>query len=115
MIFVCLRSQLEFTEGKCFVSLAARILIFCSNFPFFFYRYPNPSAFTYERRLFVPFEYALQPPPWYKAEQIAVNKPEVPNGASLKQYYGPQCFVIPGNHGQFLLPVQTLLDFIFAK
>lgn len=68
--------------------------IFC-----FCCRYPNPSAFTYERRLFVPFEYALQPPPWYKAEQIAVNKPEVPYGAPLKQYNGPQCFVIPGNHG----------------
>ncbi|KAF7829742.1 uncharacterized protein G2W53_012075 [Senna tora] len=60
--------------------------------------YPNPSAFTYERRLFVPFEYALQPPSWYTAEQIAVNKPEVPGGVALKQYNGPQCFVIPGNH-----------------
>ncbi|OIW20273.1 hypothetical protein TanjilG_08233 [Lupinus angustifolius] len=63
--------------------------------------YPNPSAFTYERRLFLPFEYALQPPPWYKAEQIAVNKPEVPCGAELKQYIGPQCFIIPGNHDWF--------------
>lgn len=63
-------------------------------------RYPNPSAFTYERRLFCPFEYALQPPSWYKEELIAVNKPEVPSGVSeLKQYHGPQCFVIPGNHG----------------
>jgi len=26
--------------------------------------YPNPSAFTYEKRLFCPFEYALQPPHW---------------------------------------------------
>nr|CAB3455438.1 unnamed protein product [Digitaria exilis] len=25
--------------------------------------YPNPSSFTYERRFFKPFEYALQPPP----------------------------------------------------
>ncbi|KAK4274712.1 hypothetical protein QN277_017898 [Acacia crassicarpa] len=63
--------------------------------------YPNPSAFTYERRLFIPFEYALQPPPWYKPEQIAVNKPEVPFGNTLKQYNGPQCFVIPGNHDWF--------------
>lgn len=63
------------------------------------YRYPNPSAFTYERRLFCPFEYALQPPPWYKPVQIAVNKPDVPFGCSLKQYDGPQTFVIPGNHG----------------
>ncbi|KAJ9674490.1 hypothetical protein PVL29_023817 [Vitis rotundifolia] len=64
--------------------------------------YPNPSAFTYERRLFTPFEYALQPPPWYRVEHIAVNKPEVPCGLSeLKQYDGPQCFVIPGNHDWF--------------
>ncbi|EXB75607.1 hypothetical protein L484_026083 [Morus notabilis] len=64
--------------------------------------YPNPSAFTYERRLFCPFEYALQPPSWYKEEHIAVNKPEVPSGVSeLKQYNGPQCFVIPGNHDWF--------------
>ncbi|PON49568.1 Calcineurin-like phosphoesterase domain, apaH type [Trema orientale] len=64
--------------------------------------YPNPSAFTYERRLFCPFEYALQPPSWYKEEHIAVNKPEVPPGVSeLKEYTGPQCFVIPGNHDWF--------------
>lgn len=64
--------------------------------------YPNPSAFTYERRLFCPFEYALQPPPCYKPEHIAVNKPEIPCGLSeLKLYDGPQCFVIPGNHDWF--------------
>ncbi|ONI33679.1 hypothetical protein PRUPE_1G440500 [Prunus persica] len=64
--------------------------------------YPNPSAFTYERRLFCPFEYALQPPPWSKQEHIAVDKPELPCGVSeLKQYDGPQCFVIPGNHDWF--------------
>ena len=64
------------------------------------YRYPNPSAFTYEKRLFRPFEDALQAPPWYKEDHVAVNKPELPNDASeLKQYDGPQCFVIPGNHG----------------
>ncbi|XP_044475287.1 uncharacterized protein LOC123203157 [Mangifera indica] len=64
--------------------------------------YPNPSAFTYERRLFQPFEYALQPPPWYKKEHIAVSKPELPGEVSeLKQYKGPQCFIIPGNHDWF--------------
>lgn len=64
--------------------------------------YPNPSAFTYERRFFRPFEYALQPPPWHKEEHIAINKPELPCGVSeLKQYDGPQCFVIPGNHDWF--------------
>eukprot|EP01018_Ginkgo_biloba_P006074 Gb_19683 [translate_table: standard] len=64
--------------------------------------YPNPSPFTYERRLFVPFEYALQPPAYYRPEHIAVNKPELPVGVdSLKQYDGPQCFAIPGNHDWF--------------
>ncbi|MQL98546.1 hypothetical protein Taro_031257 [Colocasia esculenta] len=64
--------------------------------------YPNPSAFTYERRLFCPFEHALQPPSWYKAEHIAVEKPELPLGiADLRNYEGPQCFIIPGNHDWF--------------
>lgn len=63
-------------------------------------RYPNPSSFTYERRFFRPFEYALQPPPWYKAEHIALDKPELPPGVSkISEYDGPQCFIIPGNHG----------------
>ncbi|AEE83050.1 unnamed protein product [Arabidopsis thaliana] len=64
--------------------------------------YPNPSSFTYEKRLFCPFEYALQPPRWYKNDSIAVDKPELPNGVSdLKSYEGPQCFLIPGNHDWF--------------
>lgn len=68
----------------------------------YFYRYPNPSEFTYERRFFRPFEYALQPPSWYKEELIAVKKPELPSGVpDLKHYDGPQCFIIPGNHGLF--------------
>jgi hypothetical protein len=62
--------------------------------------YPNPSTFTYENRFFRPFEYALQPPPWYRAEHIALDKPEVPVGVSrMNEYDGPQCFIIPGNHG----------------
>lgn len=64
--------------------------------------YPNPSSFTYERRFFCPFEYAMQPPHWYKAEHIALDKPEVPPGVSkMKEYNGPQCFIIPGNHDWF--------------
>ncbi|KMT19303.1 hypothetical protein BVRB_1g013090 [Beta vulgaris subsp. vulgaris] len=64
--------------------------------------YPNPSTFTYESRFFRPFEYALQPPSWYKEEHIAVKKPELPCGVSdLKHYDGPQCFIIPGNHDWF--------------
>lgn len=81
----------------------------------FNYRYPNPSQITYERRLFLPFEYALQPPSWHKEDHMAANKPEVPHGVSelkgktngnktkyQKQampYDGPRCFIIPGNHG----------------
>ncbi|KAL4279422.1 hypothetical protein GQ457_03G039710 [Hibiscus cannabinus] len=39
---------------------------------------------------------------WYKHEHIAVNKPELPEGVSeLKEYDGPQCFLIPGNHDWF--------------
>lgn len=65
-----------------------------------FNSYPNPSTYSYERRLFQPFEYALQPPRWYKPEHIAVSKPELPDGVdSLEKYEGPQCFAIPGNHG----------------
>ncbi|KAK1379359.1 hypothetical protein POM88_026103 [Heracleum sosnowskyi] len=77
--------------------------------------YPNPSAFTYKRRFFRPFEYALQPPTWYKDEHIAVNKPELPSGVSdLKQYDGPQCFVIPGNHDWFD-GLQTFMRYICHK
>ncbi|KAJ0640059.1 putative calcineurin-like phosphoesterase domain, ApaH type, metallo-dependent phosphatase [Helianthus annuus] len=77
--------------------------------------YPNPSAFTYEKRLFRPFEYALQPPPWYKEEHIAVNKPELPRGISeLKLYDGPQCFIIPGNHDWFD-GLQTFMRYICHK
>ncbi|KAL6493243.1 hypothetical protein OROGR_033002 [Orobanche gracilis] len=77
--------------------------------------YPNPSAFTYESRLFRPFEYALQPPVWYKEEHIAANKPELPSGVSaLEQYDGPQCFVIPGNHDWFD-GLQTFMRYICHK
>ncbi|KAI4336952.1 hypothetical protein L6164_015419 [Bauhinia variegata] len=76
--------------------------------------YPNPSAFTYKRRLFVPFEYALQPPPCCKEEQITINKHEVPCGASLKQYNGPQCFLIPGNHDWFD-GLQTFMNYVCNK
>ncbi|XP_075479193.1 uncharacterized protein LOC142520106 isoform X1 [Primulina tabacum] len=77
--------------------------------------YPNPSEFTYENRLFRPFEYALQPPVWYKKEHIAINKPELPHGlSSLKQYDGPQCFLIPGNHDWFD-GLQTFMRYICHK
>ncbi|XP_071694090.1 uncharacterized protein [Rutidosis leptorrhynchoides] len=77
--------------------------------------YPNPSAFTYEKRFFRPFEYALQPPSWYKDVHIAVDKPELPSGVSkLEQYDGPQCFLIPGNHDWFD-GLQTFMRYICHK
>ncbi|CAN4115090.1 unnamed protein product [Withania somnifera] len=77
--------------------------------------YPNPSSFTYEKRLFRPFEYALQPPIWYKEDHIAVNKPELPYGVTeLRKYDGPQCFVIPGNHDWFD-GLQTFMRYICHK
>ncbi|KAK6130929.1 hypothetical protein DH2020_035331 [Rehmannia glutinosa] len=64
---------------------------------------------------FRPFEYALQPPVWYKEEHVAVTKPELPCGVStLKQYDGPQCFVIPGNHDWFD-GLQTFMRYICHK
>ena len=80
----------------------------------FYCRYPNPSEFTYERRMFRPFEYALQPPLCNEKGSITVNKNGVPPRVSELQqgkknkkkyrkqsmpYNGPRCFVIPGNHG----------------
>ncbi|XP_076912626.1 uncharacterized protein LOC143570994 [Bidens hawaiensis] len=77
--------------------------------------YPNPSAYTYENRFFYPFEEALRPPSWYKKEHVAVNKPELPDGVShIKQYDGPQCFVIPGNHDWFD-GLQTFMRYICHK
>ncbi|KAF5792369.1 putative calcineurin-like phosphoesterase domain, ApaH type, metallo-dependent phosphatase [Helianthus annuus] len=77
--------------------------------------YPYPSPDTYEKRFFYPFEEALRPPSWYKEEHIAINKPELPVGVSdLKQYDGPQCFVIPGNHDWFD-GLQTFMRYICHK
>ncbi|KAL0366168.1 UNVERIFIED_CONTAM: hypothetical protein Sradi_3506900 [Sesamum radiatum] len=77
--------------------------------------YPNPSSFNYETRLFRPFEYALQPPIWYNEEHVAVNKPELPREfPTLKQYDGPQCFLIPGNHDWFD-GLQTFMRYICHK
>ncbi|KAL4649731.1 hypothetical protein ACB092_01G035800 [Castanea dentata] len=87
--------------------------------------YPNPSEFTYERRLFRPFKYALQPPPCHEQGRMGVKKLDemppcyeqqrmAPGMTGLKQdkkrtkkrkqslpYDGPRCFVIPGNHDWF--------------
>ncbi|XP_042965403.1 uncharacterized protein LOC122299302 isoform X2 [Carya illinoinensis] len=80
--------------------------------------YPNPSQFTYESRLFRPFEYALQSPSYAKQERMVVDKPNAPPEVSeplmkdrerskeppkkqMKPFEGPQCFLIPGNHDWF--------------
>ncbi|KAG7941523.1 hypothetical protein I3843_16G049200 [Carya illinoinensis] len=65
--------------------------------------YPNPSQFTYESRLFRPFEYALQPPSYAKQARMVVDKPNAPPEVSepSKPYEGPRCFLIPGNHDWF--------------
>ncbi|MFS7972654.1 putative calcineurin-like phosphoesterase domain, ApaH type, metallo-dependent phosphatase [Helianthus anomalus] len=77
--------------------------------------YPNPSDYTYKKRFIRPFKYALPWPSWYKKESITVNKPELPMGVSdLKQYDGPQCFVIPGNH-DWLDGLQTFMRYICQK
>ena len=94
---------------RCMHTLTVLIYLILLN------RYPNPSPFTYERRLFYPFEHALQPPPCYKPEHIAVNKPELPCGVkSLQHYEGPQCFAIPGNHGRSVISdIEVLFIFCF--
>ncbi|KAG7941536.1 hypothetical protein I3843_16G050000 [Carya illinoinensis] len=70
--------------------------------------YPNPSQITYERRLFRPFDYAFQPPPWAEQARMAVNKhpgpPRVYGQVTPYEgppYEGPRCFLIPGNHDWF--------------
>ncbi|KAL4649716.1 hypothetical protein ACB092_01G035000 [Castanea dentata] len=62
--------------------------------------YPNPSEFTYERRLFRPFQYALQPPPNHD-ERMTTNKPVLPPELPEPDQDVPQCFAIPGNHDWF--------------
>ncbi|KAL0369022.1 UNVERIFIED_CONTAM: hypothetical protein Scaly_1121100 [Sesamum calycinum] len=55
------------------------------------------------------------PPIWYNEEHVAVNKPELPREVpTLKQYDGPQCFLIPGNHDWFD-GLQTFMRYICHK
>ncbi|KAF5444984.1 hypothetical protein F2P56_034075 [Juglans regia] len=80
--------------------------------------YPNPSQFTYESRLFRPFEYALQSRSCAEKARMVVDKPKAPpevfessnqgrkrskkhRRKQVKPYEGPQCFLIPGNHDWF--------------
>lgn len=72
-----------------------------NNLHCFYYRYPNPSEFTYEKRLFRPFEYAFQPPLRHEQGHIGVKKLDEMHPYNEQQCMTvrPQCFIIPGNHG----------------
>lgn len=85
--------------------------------------YPNPSWQSFERRFFRTFQCAMPPPPHYDRKHLATHKPAIPpaaytcggesahcppsckgppppDGDCLACYSGPQCFALPGNHGQ---------------
>ena len=71
----------------------------------------------------------LEMPPCYEQQRMVVNKLAEPPGVSRKHrkdrkrtkgkqptsYNGPQCFVIPGNHGwsSFLASTSSKLLFFF--
>ncbi|KAL0323083.1 UNVERIFIED_CONTAM: hypothetical protein Sangu_1927600 [Sesamum angustifolium] len=70
------------------------------------------SSYSVARLLAQPL---LRPPIWYNEEHVAVNKPELPREVpTLKQYDGPQCFLIPGNHDWFD-GLQTFMRYICHK
>lgn len=98
----------------------SKFLIICFCLIVYFlllnYRYPNPSQFTYERRLFQPFDDALQSRACIEHTRMVVDKPMMPLEVfepskqgrkrskkrpkkQVKPYEGPRCFIIPGNHG----------------
>jgi len=53
-------------------------------------------------RFFSPFENALPPPLHYDSRAISTHKPDLPPHVHcLREYEGPQCFAIPGNHDWF--------------
>ncbi|EQC35107.1 hypothetical protein SDRG_07341 [Saprolegnia diclina VS20] len=64
--------------------------------------YPHPCAETYESRFWRTFEYAMKPPLCYDPAAVSTQKPVLPPGCkTLKDYKGPTCFAIPGNHDWF--------------
>ncbi|OQR90250.1 hypothetical protein THRCLA_09395, partial [Thraustotheca clavata] len=64
--------------------------------------YPHPDAESYESRFWRTFEYAMKPPACYDPAAVSTQKPVLPPGcALLKDYKGPTCFAIPGNHDWF--------------
>ncbi|KAB1220379.1 hypothetical protein CJ030_MR3G009839 [Morella rubra] len=66
--------------------------------------YPNPSEFTYEKRLFLPFKYALEEPLSAEQDRMTVNE----------RRKVPRCFIIPGNH-DWIDGLQTFMDNICDK
>lgn len=83
--------------------------------------YPGPSDYTYERRLFYPFESALQPPASISRNEISYNKSErLPDGpgtsvskeaafAALREHGGPSVLAIPGTFVLFFLSPDSFL------
>ncbi|KAG9397865.1 hypothetical protein AC1031_016519 [Aphanomyces cochlioides] len=64
--------------------------------------YPHPDEESYESRFWRPFEYAMKPPIWYDPAAVSTKKPALPKQCkTLKDYEGPTCFAIPGNHDWF--------------
>ncbi len=91
--------------------------------------YPNPSAETYETRLFRPYQDAFPPPTGVHPGHLVVNKPDLSaehwstnvectcgaaaaggpgprpicklclKADALRRYDGPSCLLIPGNVG----------------
>ena len=62
--------------------------------------YPSPTIETYDSRLFVPFEYAMEPPPSFSRQDISF--PRQDGGQKNKgKEQEPICYAIPGNHDWF--------------
>ena len=75
--------------------------------------YPSPTPENYEGRFFRTFQCALPPPIGYDPAAISYQKP-LGGLDRLKDYEGPQVYLIPGNHDWFD-GLQTFLRYICAR
>lgn len=62
--------------------------------------YPGPSIENYERRLWVPFGDALEPPIEFRKDSVSISK------LHTQEFYtnedaAPVCYCIPGNHDMY--------------